>query len=85
MKRAWLFTRDFLSEVRGAWSLARMWDCERHGGHRWGEQFHDPDFLQGLGHRCSRCGCWESVPPTPFATASQTQYTFRWANLEGKS
>jgi hypothetical protein len=60
VRRLWAFVRDYCSEFGVAWSIARNNDCERIGGHFWGEQIED-DML-GLAHVCSGCGCTRTVP-----------------------
>lgn len=61
LRRAWLFARDYCDEFGCAWSIARIRDCERNGGHRWGEIEHD-SVLKMTGCTCSRCGTFESRP-----------------------
>lgn len=63
IQRVWLFARDYLRELRQAhgmaWSMARMDDCLRSGGHYWGDWgpgaiFHDCT-LPGEERVCSQC------------------------------
>lgn len=81
LKRLRLFIADLLHEAAPAWGLARMRDCERSGGHRWGTVAYD-QICAGPAHECERCGCSESVSlPHLYwnggatATATATHYT----------
>lgn len=67
-----LFIRDYCSEFGIAWSLARMRDCDRNGGHRWGPATKDETF--GLSRICGRCGTLETLHETR-GTATTTVYT----------
>lgn len=71
-RRARLFARDYFNEFGIAWSLARMRDCERNSGHRWGPV--SADDLFGLSRTCARCGTAESVKET-HSTGSTTTPT----------
>lgn len=74
-----LFVRDLLDELPVVWDLARMHDCERNGGHRYGPV--EQDFAGSvMAHRtCSRCGTSELLPHTHGtgngATNSADSYT----------
>ena len=61
-RRLGMFIRDYCDEFGTAWSIARMRDCERNGGHRWGAP-HDDEVL-GHAKTCQRCGCGEAVQRT---------------------
>lgn len=55
MRRLWYFIRDYCDEFGCAWSVARHNDCERTGGHRYGEL--RDDGVLGQVRSCGRCGC----------------------------
>lgn len=61
-RRAWLFIRDWWSELPSAWDIARMRDCDRQGGHVWARPAVD-DFF-GLGITCKRCKVFQSLHKT---------------------
>jgi hypothetical protein len=69
-RRVYLFARDYFSEFGIAWSLARMHDCERNGGHRWGDV--QPDETMGRGQTCSRCGTFRGVTKTSGTAVTNT-------------
>ena len=70
--RVRLFVRDYISEFGVAWSVAKHRDCERNGGHRWGQP--KVDSL-GLNRECARCGTCEIVTQTSGTTATNTPFT----------
>jgi hypothetical protein len=63
VRRLRLFLRDLVSECLAVWGVARMRDCERRGGHRWGEP-HGNDLFLVWAQECSRCHCSRSVART---------------------
>jgi hypothetical protein len=69
-KRAYLFAKDYFSEVRPAWWLARSRDCDRYGGHQWSKAERD-EVLGSLCRTCSRCKTIESLPSV-YSTAGVT-------------
>lgn len=73
LTRVRLFVRDYFDEFGVAWSLARTRDCERNGGHRWGDAH--SDSLIGWSKTCSRCGCSETVDTTTTTGATTTTNT----------
>lgn len=58
LRRVRLFVRDYLRELPIVWSLARTSDCERSGGHRFGEWGEDR-LMARVARECSRCGVSE--------------------------
>lgn len=74
IRRIWLFVKDFVEEVQPAWDLARMRDCARYGGHRWGPKHRDPVMV--LARTCSRCRVTEAVPLKPFVSTTNSSPTF---------
>lgn len=70
-----LFVRDYCSEFGVAWSLARMRDCERCGGHQFGEPAPNPTVGGDLWRTCSRCGTGQSCPTL---TGSFTGSAYTW-------
>lgn len=81
-RRVWLFARDYFNEFGVAWSLARMRDCDRNGGHRWSEPAED---LIGYGRTCERCGCSEYIYRTSGTTATNvTNYRIVFDHIKGE-
>lgn len=74
-RRIILFACDWWEETTAAWSLARMRDCERNGGHQWGA-FED----SAQGRLCRRCGALESSETSALAawtSATSTSWLYR--------
>lgn len=74
LRRARLFVRDYFDELPMVWSLARMRDCERWGGHYWEGFIIDP--LLGYGRQCSGCGTFETSGAAPIPPTSGTGSSF---------
>jgi hypothetical protein len=74
-RRVAFFARDWWDEMPAAWSLARMRDCERNGGHQWGKPY-DDEVLKSHGRECGRCGTFEMVAQTTGTTASNTKWMY---------
>jgi hypothetical protein len=76
-RRIRLFIRDWWEEMPLAWSIARMRDCERSGGHQWGEMHYDEVF-GSYRSVCQRCGTGDyTLPTTTGTTATNTTTTYR--------
>lgn len=52
------FLGDLIDQAQTGWSVARTYDCERNGGHRYGPE--GLDEIVGWSVVCSRCGVTES-------------------------
>lgn len=71
IQRLILFTRDLITELPTAWSLARANDCERQGGHQWDAITYN-HTMQTYGQTCHRCQSWKTAAITPWSWSSAT-------------